>query len=279
MSFPTFHDKNGVRYQLIKSIPGNTQHNWLFFPGGPGIDACYYFDLLSQLNMPGNYWLIDYPHNGSNIDGEYAADYDFEFWHTCLIDLLSSFENPVYIGHSFGGMFPLLYPELESLLKGMVILNATPCLWHEEASKYVEKYNLPRLEGSLEPFLTNPNPETATTALLACAPYYFRPDYLEQGEDMLRRVPFNYFAAVWWLNKTQAINYNAKWAPQQLPTMIIGSSQDYITPATLFEKDPRFDRDNIHIERVENAGHFPWIDQPAVMSKLFDQFSVRLSEL
>ena len=73
-----FWDEHSIRYQLIQSIgSGGRFYNWLFFPGGPGADSSYLFDLVKELRLPGNTWLIDLPNNGSNIISD---DYNFDQW-------------------------------------------------------------------------------------------------------------------------------------------------------------------------------------------------------
>jgi len=61
-----FYDGNSVRYQLVKTNPGHIVYNWLFVPGGPGVDSNYFLTLIEELDVPGNFWLIDLPANGSN---------------------------------------------------------------------------------------------------------------------------------------------------------------------------------------------------------------------
>lgn len=179
-----FYDSHGTRYQLIKSYPGAIIFNWLFIPGGPGVDSMYFIDLISQLSLPGNCWLIDFPENGSNVSN-LITDYDFEKWAECLLSVVHAFENPIIVGHSFGGMFPLMFPQLENLLKGFVILNSAPSLWMEEAAKQAKEYNIPLLAEPMAEFEHNPNQETFKKALMACAPYYFTKEKLEVGKVLL----------------------------------------------------------------------------------------------
>lgn len=270
-----FFDENTVRYQLAKTNPGKFIPNWLFLPGGPGADSSYFLTLIEQLDIPGNFWLIDLPANGSNISDKTPLHYDFETWGNCLISAIQKFENPIYVGHSFGGMFPLLYTELEQLLKGFVILNSAPSLWSDEAAKYAKENNIPLLAQPMADFKNDPNPETFKTALLACAPYYFPERNLETGKKLLEKIPFNYLAPGWWFQKVVEINFTARWIPQHVPTLILGASHDFITPFTLFERDERFKRDNIILQKIENAGHFPWIEQPTRVKNSFQLFFER----
>lgn len=266
------YDSNFVRYKLVKSNPGNALFNWLFIPGGPGADSIYFVSLIHNLNVPGNFWLIDLPGNGSNTSENVPDNFNFDSWDECFIPVIEKFENPIIVGHSFGGMFPLLFPKLEKLLKGLVILNSAPSLWLEEAAKSAQAKNLPLLTEPLTNFENNPTQETFKKALLACAPYYFPTSNLENGIELLNQITFNYHAAVWWLKKASNMNFNAKWIPEELSTLIIGASEDCITPITLFENDLRFCRKNIHIEKIQDAGHFPWLEQMAIVKNSFESF-------
>lgn len=263
-----FWDDDNVRYELAQSNNG-TAYNWLFVPGGPGADSSYFMSLLQDLKLPGNTWLIDFPANGSNaINGH--LDYDFDRWLDIFPSVISKFQNAVYVGHSFGGMLPLLYPQLENLLKGFVILNAAPSLWLEEAALLAVQKGLPILLEPVNEFARNPSPETFEQALIACMPYYFPKQTLEIGKALLKDLPLNYRAAVWWLNKVMTINYSAQWVPEQVPTLIIGGTEDCICPSSLFEKDTRFNRKNIMWKNIVDAGHMPWVEKPLEVKKAFD---------
>ncbi|MDR3477377.1 MAG: alpha/beta fold hydrolase [Gammaproteobacteria bacterium] len=121
------YDANETRYQLANSLAG-ASYNWLFFPGGPGINADYLQTLATNLALPGKTWLIDMPGNGDNFSEHVKAEYDFNKWDTIFMDAVKRFDNPILVGHSFAGMYPLLFPELEQILQGFVILNSAPSL-------------------------------------------------------------------------------------------------------------------------------------------------------
>ncbi|OGT24802.1 MAG: hypothetical protein A3I12_06935 [Gammaproteobacteria bacterium RIFCSPLOWO2_02_FULL_38_11] len=266
------YDSNLVRYKLAKSNPGNIIFNWLFIPGGPGADSSYFLSLINHLDIPGNFWLIDLPGNGNNISDNIPADFNFDSWDEYLISTIQKFENPIIVGHSFGGMFPLLFPILENLLKGFIILNSAPSLWLEEAAKCASEKNIPLLTEPMAAFEQSPNQETFKKALLASAPYYFPANNLENGIKLLNQLPFNYHAAVWWLKRASSMNFSARWIPENIPILIIGSSEDCITPITLFERDKRFSRKNIDIEKIQEAGHFPWLEQMEIVKGKFKSF-------
>lgn len=268
---PYLWDLNSTRYHLIHSNPGIVVFNWLFLPGGPGADSCYFADMIKLINVPGNFWLVDFPGNGSNLNSEVDDD-SFDIWSDCLLTCLKMFPNPILVGHSFGGMFPLLFPQLENILTGFVILSSAPSLWLEEVAKVAVAKKLPELTEPMLAFENRPSPTTFKQAMLACTPYYFAPESLEQGRALIEGLPFNYKAAVWWLKKAQAMNFSAKWVPQKLPTLILGGTEDAMTPVSLFEKDPRFKRPNITRKTIENAGHFLWVERPEEVKKAFEEY-------
>lgn len=267
------YDSNHVRYELYQTNEGKP-YNWLFFPGGPGANSNYFHGLVNGLELPGNVWLIDLPGNGDNIQGAYSGNYDQ--WINIFPEIIKQFDNPVLVGHSFGGMFPLLFPELESYLKGFIILNSAPSLWLEEAVAYSKQFDLPDLSREMQEFTLNPNQETFKTALDACIPYYFPKHTLKRGRELLSQVAFQYQPAVWWQRKAIESNFSAKWIPENVPTLIIGSKYDCICPFSLFEKDKRFHRSNIELLFVKDAGHMIWVENPLAAGAAFKGFISRL---
>lgn len=260
------YDSQQVRYELYQTNEG-APFNWLFLPGGPGIDSCYLRSLVDELDLPGNVWLIDLPGNGSHL----PDFFHFDEWFTIFPEVIKKFENPILVGHSFGGMFPLLFPELENHLKGFVILNSAPSLWEEEASAYAKQFDLPDLTDEIHAYMQNPNQKTFNAALNVCMPYYFPDKTLEKGRKLFAQAPFPYQAAIWWQNKAIELNFSAKWVPRNVPTLIVGAKYDFICPLSLFRKDQRFQRDNINMIFIEDAGHFTWIENPEATKKAFKE--------
>ena len=260
-----------MRFNLI-STRGKAGFNWLFFPGGPGADSSYFFDLVELLNLEGNVWLVDLPGNGSHTI-PYAH---FDQWLDIFLSTITQFDNPIVVGHSFGGMLPLLYPELEHILSGLVILNSSPSLWLEEAVKKAAELNLPDLSLEMQLFTENPNQTTFKQALEACIPYYFTQESLALGREKLLDLAFNYAPAVWWQRKVIEMNYKAQWVPERVPTLIVSAEFDAICPSTLFLEDKRFERSNIVFHYIKNAGHMPWLEKPDAIKNAFESFMLTL---
>lgn len=269
-----FYNADRVRYELYQTNEGKN-FNWLFLPGGPGADSSYLHHLVDELELPGNVWLIDFPGNGGNVQESFSENYDH--WSEFFLKSIEQFENPVLVGHSFGGMFPLMFPELENHLKGFIILNSAPVLWLKEAVNYSKQFNLPDLSKEMQEFTNNPNQDTFNTALNACLPYYFPANTLEKGKKALSHFNCRWQPAVWWQRKAIELDFSAKWVPQDVPTLIIGSKYDCIVPFYLFKNDERFNRPNIQFLLIENAGHFPWIENPIAVNKAFKEFCLQYS--
>lgn len=280
-----FFDENRIRYTLAGTGEG-APYSWLFIPGGPGGDSGYLRTITDLLELPGNLWLIDLPGNGTNVADD---NYNFDQWFKLFLPMVSKFENPILVGHSFGGMFPLLFPKLENVLKGLIMLHSAPSnpstlktssdnisiparISHQSHnSQHSSLRNLPDLKKPMAEFLENPSEKTFNIALEACIPYYFAPEYLEQGKKFLEMLYVQFRPSFWW-QKTAGINYNASWVPQKVPTLAIGGDFDSMLPFSIFEEDQRFKRDNIRLKRIKNSGHFSWIDQPDVFKSTVTDF-------
>ena len=125
-------------------------------------------------------------------------------------------------------------------------------------------------------FTQNPNQDTFNVALSACLPYYFSPATLKKGRELFSTLPFPYLPAVWWQRKAIELNYSAVWVPQKVPTLIIGAKYDCICPFTLFEKDKRFQRPNIALQWIEDAGHLSWVENPQALRQAFEKLISQL---
>lgn len=270
LALHTEYDKNGTRYQLVRS--SSDDFNWLFFPGGPGADSSYFIPLIKKLILNGNIWLVDLPQNGSNAK-EYDSSYSFDNWFEYFLQSVKRFKNPVCVGHSFGGKLPLMFSELEDILKGLVIIASCPSFNPEESNKLVKSRGLNISKEASSAFRNNHNTENFTEALLAFAPMHFSLDYLEEGKSLFSNLPFNFYAPIWESKNTQKIYDRITWVPQNVPTLIVGGDLDCINPVSLYLNDLRFKRENIDLRVVCGAGHFPWIEKMGEVSKCINNFA------
>ena len=93
----------------------------------------------------------------------------------------------------------------------------------------------------------------------------------------MTQVPFQYRPAVWGQIIALEGKLLAKWIPQQVPKLIVGGKYDCICPFSLFKNDQRFYRKNIKLLFIENAGHCPWVENPAAINKAFQEFTSQLA--
>jgi len=270
-----FYDANHVRYELV-ATHGGQPYNWIFLPGGPGVDSSYLRTLVECLDVPGNVWLLDLPENGSNREST-SGNYQFDLWFDVFVPAIQRFENPILVGHSFGATFPLFFPELESVLKGFISINGTPCPWQEEAVSYAKQFNLPDFSKEIQAFINQPNDLTCKEALLACMPYYCPPRTLEAGTAILLQARFNYIPALWWLKRVGEPNFwSNMWVPERVPVLIIGATYDCMCPYYLFQRDQRYQKPNITMIHLQEAGHMPWLESPEALQEAFADFVRRL---
>jgi pimeloyl-ACP methyl ester carboxylesterase len=269
-----FYDEHHVRYEWVGTQDGS--YNWLFLPGGPGANSSYLYSLTNHLNLPGNTWMIDLPGNGDNTNG-LADHYDFDQWYDLFIPMIKKFANPVLVAHSWGGMFSLLFPELEEYLQGFVILHASPFWRVELAADFGKQFHLPDLTAEMYEFIHNPSPTTFKAALNACMPYYFPPKSLAEGRALFAKIPFRFQPALWWQRKVAESNFAAKWIPQKVPTLIVGAEYDCMCPFFLFQNDTRFMRNNIELLQISDAGHMSWVENPIELTRGFTRFYTKLN--
>ena len=276
-------DNNLTRYQLVKSIPGKIAYNWLFFPGGPGIDSEYLLPLIDKLDIEGNCWLIDFLNNGNNVSNENKSDPKkiCESWDSCFLSVVNKFENPIVVGHSFSGFYPLFFPALEKILKGFVILNSAPIpprpldIDTKHFEQHARENKLPFRDETISNFLSKPSISTIKEVYLSMVPYAFSAEYIAQGIKAVENFIANVDTSYWWLTEGSKKYTTIKWIPEKVPTLLLGGTHDFITPLSLFEQDLRFHRDNIEIMSIPNAGHFSWIEQGALINDAICSFKKR----
>ena len=261
------YDAYGVRYTAVSHKVGSNV-NWLFIPGGPGADSRYLLSLINILDLPGKVWLVDLPGNGDN---EAPKNYDYHQWLKLMPHIASRFENPIIVGHSLGGMLPLLSEELENSLLGLVIINSAPKLWLEESSKLFKLHGIPELPEKAA-FFENKTQENYTRLLRAYTPYYFTKEALKRGDELFKDLRFPVDTMLTVFGIMQEIDYNAQWIPKNVPTLIIGGDRDYINPYSLYENDKRFDRKNIQRILIKDCGHWCWIEKPDDLREIFSNF-------
>lgn len=267
------YDENHTRFQLVKSVSGNQEINFVFLPGGPGVDSSCFNDLVKCMDVPGNYWLIDLPFNGTNEPQSVNSENICQQWDRFLVDAIKRFENPVLIGHSFGGYLPLFCPELEDVLRGLIILNSVPTLHSELFAKYAKENDLPSLSEAQTEFVQKPSLDTMHKLYMLESYYFFSSKNRMLGvEKVINKLEYCISTEHWWYVKGFVHYSEIKWVPQKVPTLIVGGTDDNITPLEIFSSSPQFQKNNIKMINIDAAGHFPWIEQPEKINDVITSF-------
>ncbi|AZL15760.1 alpha/beta fold hydrolase [Rickettsiales endosymbiont of Stachyamoeba lipophora] len=241
---------NQIRADAVSSL------NVLFLPGRPGMGSDYLADLVQRLTLPGNLFVADFPGDGNNL---VANKVDYEPWKDGLLKLVNEFSSCILVTHSFSGMFALTITELENILAGLIIMNAAPDKsWMKELGKTAKNYNFLDESKIFEQFYSNPTNENAEKIFYSSIPYLFLPHEEQEGRELLKHCFYNAQAKLWG-DTVFHPNYEYKWYPKELPTLLIGSTDDRLLPIKLFDGYEDFVRPNIQKIVFEDTGHFPWL--------------------
>lgn len=265
--------KSGVRLRLYSRREGDV--NWLFLPGGPGIGSESLHELVDAVAVCGCSWLVDLPGDGSNTNAPGAPADPYRLWPRVLAEAAAAVDHPVYVGHSTGGEYLLTTPALGEMLDAMVLISTAPdASWMPVYEKMTADNPLPRTEIAAARYEAEPTNEHLRELAVQAAPWNFEADSQAAGADMLARMPYNVNAAQWSADHFDR-DYRLAWWPTDLPTLIVSGSSDRIVTQALWQPE-RFHADNVMWRVIPDAGHFPWIEQPAAVSDAFAELAQRI---
>lgn len=258
-----------ARLQLIKNTPG-ANYNWIFLPGGPGLGSESLRDLSKILKVPGSIWHLDLPGDGSNTtknDSEF-----FSHWSEALVEAIKALNNVILVAHSTGGMYALSTPALKKLLVGLVLMDSAPdSSWQQSFTQYVNNHPIKDTKKLQQNYNRKPSHELLKQITIASVQYSFIKSSLSKGVSLFKSLPFNY-KTFEWSEKHFDKKYKAKWIPTTMPTLILAGEKDRITPLHFFTESEAFQRKNIMLRSIKNAGHFPWIENPKQVVKVFNEY-------
>ena len=207
--------RSGVRLREQSRRPGDL--DWLLLPGGPGIGSESLQELADALDAPGAVWLVDLPGDGSNRSAPGAPEDPFGVWPRAVLEAAQAVQNPVFAGHSTGGMYLLGTPELEGVLRGLVLLDTAPdAAWHARYVEMARRRPLPEVDAAMAIYEADPRDENIAAVAIASAPWNFTSRGLERGRELLARMPYN-AAAVAWSDANFDHVYEARWWPTGMP--------------------------------------------------------------
>ncbi|MFT3774219.1 MAG: alpha/beta hydrolase [Minicystis sp.] len=264
---------SGVRLRRQSDGPGAL--SWLLLPGGPGIGSESLQELAGALEVPGSIWLVDLPGDGSNRSPPGAPEDVFAVWPSAVVEAAQAVPNPVFVGHSTGGMYLLATPELAPYLKGLALLDTAPdASWHPRYVEMTRAWPLPEVEAAAAVYEADRRDANIAAVAVASAPWNFTPVGLEAGRELLARMPYN-SKAVDWSDAHFDHVYAARWWPTDIPVLRLAGAEDRIVWQGGWEQ-PRFRTPNVIERSIPGAGHFPWIENPGAVRAAFSDFALRL---
>jgi pimeloyl-ACP methyl ester carboxylesterase len=262
--------ESGVRLTERSRRAGDL--NWLFLPGGPGIGSESLAGLVDLLELPGTSWLVDLPGDGSNTDGPGIPDDPFRHWPQVLVEAAATVPNPVFVGHSTGGMYLLSTPELDNLLVGLVLVSSAPdASWLPAFVQMTEQHPLPQVDVASARYDADPTDENLGAVAVASAAWNFGAETPAAGAAFLATMPYN-GAAVAWSDKNFDHDYAHTWWPTLVPTLIVSGADDRIVTQTLWD-EPEFAGQNVTRAWIDRGAHFPWFENPAAVKEAFKKYS------
>jgi len=260
------------RHAHRPGIPGEEDVNWLLLPGGPGIGSESLVELADAMDVAGAIWLVDLPGDGSNRTPPGAGPDPFAAWPQVVAEAAQALPNVVFAGHSTGGMYLLATPALEQHIRGLVLLDTAPDAgWHPRFVEMTVHHPLPAVAAASARYEQDRRDENIAAIAVASAEWNFTAQGLAAGRDLLARMPYN-SAAVDWSDRHFDHVYRAAWWPREIPVMVVAGADDRIVWQGGWQDD-RFHGANATFETIANAGHFPWIENPAEVAAAFSRFA------
>jgi pimeloyl-ACP methyl ester carboxylesterase len=264
---------SGVRLRRHSGRAGAL--NWLLLPGGPGIGSESLMELAEVIDVPGTVWLVDLPGDGSNRSPPGAPRNPFAAWPRAVLEAARAVENPVFAGHSTGGMYLLDTPELENVLRGLALLDTAPdASWHARFVAMTRQHPLPAVAAATAVYAADRRDENIAAIAVASAAWNFTPAGVERGRALLGRMPYN-AAAVDWSDANFDHVYQARWWPAVMPALRLAGRDDRIVWQGGWN-DPRFQTPNVIERMIDDAGHFPWIENPLQVRAAFGDLAQRV---
>jgi pimeloyl-ACP methyl ester carboxylesterase len=264
---------SGVRLRRRSHRPGDL--NWLLLPGGPGIGSESLHELADAIEVPGAVWMVDLPGDGSNRSPPGAPEDVFSVWPGAVIEAARAVPNPVFAGHSTGGMYLLDTPDLGPLLKGLALLDTAPdAEWHPRFVEMTKAFPLPEVQAASAVYEADRRDGNIAAIAVASAPWNFTAKGLEAGRELLARMPYC-SAAVDWSEDHFDHSYAARWWPTDIPVLRLAGAQDRIVWQGGWD-NRRFRTPNVIDRLISGAGHFPWIENPAAARDAFAELARRI---
>ena len=251
-------------------------------PGGPGTGAAFLGDLAGLDEVATVVWLDPRGTDGSTAPadadsyklGHYAADIE-------AVCRALGLDRVALLGFSHGGMVAMRHAiDHPERLTKLILLDTAPVL--DEVSLQRVSTAMDRRQG--EPWypevrrLIDADQVAATDAqamadLLAILPMYFHrwDDVAQQFVDELGGASMHARVGTSWAQEQPTMDLRAELAQIRTPTLVVVGEDDFICDLTA-AREMADSIPGARLEVIAEAGHFPWVEQPAAFREAVDDF-------
>jgi proline iminopeptidase len=273
------HDDVRLHYRVSGQGPVLIAH-----PGGPGTGAAFLGDLAALDEVATVVWLDPRGTGGSTAPADpaaytlehYAADVDALRVHLGL-------EHVGLLGFSHGGMVAMRYAaDHPDRLTHLVLLDTAPALdeeamtrvaaamdrrqgepWYDEVRREIDADEVPASD------------EEALAGLLRILPMYFHrwDEVAQRFVGSLGGAMFHARVSASWNAEQSHTDLRPDLGRITAPTLVMVGEDDFICDVVAArEMADRIPGAGLSV--IAEAGHFPWVEQPAAFRAAMDEFLI-----
>ncbi|HEY8180318.1 MAG TPA: alpha/beta hydrolase [Candidatus Limnocylindria bacterium] len=271
------HDDVRLHYRVSGQGPVLIAH-----PGGPGTGAAFLGDLAGLDEVATIVWLDPRGTGGSTAPAEadaytlvdYAADVDAVRQHLGL-------DRVGLLGFSHGGMVAMRYAiDHSDHLRRLVLLDTAPTLdavAMERVSTAMDRRQGEPWYAEVRPLLdsdeVDATDEEALATMLAILPMYFHrwDETARRFTATLADAGFHSRVGPAWTQEEATMDLRPELGRISAPTLVVVGEDDFICDVVSAAEMVDGIR-GARLVAIPEAGHFPWVEQPAAFRTALDRF-------
>ena len=245
----------------------------LLLHGGPGFDHSEFKIGFSQLADITQIIYLDHRGNGRSDSGA-RGHWNLETWADDVHAFCAALEieKPIVMGHSFGGIVAMFYATRypEHPVKLILTSTSTQPVGERSYSMFEKLGGRPARAAAID-FWTNPGMETVKRYNKICLPLYTQRKLPDGFHSRAVRNPE--MILVFIERELEAAAMMERLHRIVCPTLVLAGEKDPITPAADAEEIVAALPPSLaQFERIENAGHHLFWDQPETFFAIVRRF-------